>query len=283
MRYVIIYPPEPQVDLGPDVSGCMPLTVNFPSVTKYNYTDSYQWDFGYENQFSNEEQPSSMVYDSAGTYIVRLAVSGDGGSAYAYKLIHVFPEPQTGFEFDPDYAWLRSQTDEGDPIKFFNTTDEALSYTWDFGDGSGSTEYQPKHEYLQEGTFYVTLTAENGQGCTSSYTGGPIVIDGHGFLQFPDAITITAGNQANEYYDQDDNTDRRIFRPLNRGVEKYKLEIYNRWGELIFVSNEVGRGWNGFIENKAVKQDVYVWRVTATFSNGSPYTDAGDVTVLVKP
>lgn len=282
-HYVIIYPPEPVVDLGPDVSGCMPLTVEFPSYAKYNYTTGYEWDFGYEDLLSDERNPPPVIYDTAGTYIVRLSVQGDGGTSWDYKLIHVYPQPVIGFEFEPDYAWLSSQTEDGDPIKFFNTTDEADSYLWDFGDGNTSTEYQPQHEYTEEGTYYVTLNAENGQGCRSTFTAGPIIIDGHGILKYPNAITITAGNPASEYYDINDQTDRRIFRPINKGIDKYKLEIYNRWGELIFETNEVTKGWNGFIDGKPVKQDVYVWRVTATFTNGKPYTDAGDVTVLVKP
>jgi hypothetical protein len=52
-------------------------------------------------------------------------------------------------------------------------------------------------------------------------------------------------------------------------------------GERIFVSEDVNKGWNGFIKGAPVKQDVYIWRVTATFTNGRPFVEAGDVTVLV--
>lgn len=283
LHYVIIYPPEPLVDLGPDIAGCMPLTVEFSSWSKYINPESYEWDFGYNNFTSDVMNPEPVVYDSAGTYIVRLSVQGDGGTNWDYRLIHVYPQPVTEFDFTPDYAWLTSQTIKGDPIKFFNITDAANIYEWDFGDGNYSVEYQPIHEYTEEGTYYVTLTAENEHGCKSSFTNGPIIIDGQGILLFPNAITITPGNPADEYYNPDNRTDRRIFHPISKGVDRYKLEIYNRWGELIFTSHEVTRGWNGFIDGEPVKQDVYVWRVTATFTNGRPYSGAGDVTVLVKP
>jgi hypothetical protein len=62
----------------------------------------------------------------------------------------------------------------------------------------------------------------------------------------------------------------------------YKLEIYTRWGELIYTSDDIGKGWNGYIQDKPAKQDVYVWRVVARFTNGKPYVKAGDLTVLVK-
>jgi gliding motility-associated-like protein len=286
MHYVIIKPPLPQVDLGPDISGCMALSVDFPSTVKYIHADSYQWDFGYKNEVSTESEPSPLVYDTAGMYIVRLTVHGDGGTTFDYKTVRVFPKPIVNFDFDPKFAWLRSQTEPGTPIKFFNTTNDAASYLWDFGDDEESIEWQPHHEYMETGTYYITLTAWNAYGCEDTHIGEiPAVIEGHGRLVFPNAIVIEKDNPVDEYYDPNSATsksERRLFRPDNQGVEKYKLEIYNRWGELVFESDEVNKGWNGYINGEPAKQDVYVWRVTAVFTNGTPYVSAGDVTVLVR-
>jgi PKD repeat protein len=282
LHYVIINPPLPKVELGPDVSGCMPLTVEFPSTAKYQYPDSYQWDFGYEGQFSGDQVPAPLVYDTAGVYIVRLSVQGDGGTNWDYKKIVVHPKPVVDFSFTPDYAWLRSQNEDGTPIKFFNTTQMGSNYLWEFGDGETSSDFQPLHEYMAVGTYYITLIAESGEGCLDTLTHEtPVVIDGRGKLEFPNVITITPNDPADEYYNPGE-PDPRIFRPVSEGVDKYKLEIYNRWGELIFTSEEIDKGWNGFIKGSPVKQDVYVWRATATFTNGQPYVKAGDVTVLVR-
>ena len=282
MHYVVINPPKPRVELGPDVLGCMPLAVDFTATTKYNYPDSYQWDFGYEGQTSADDNPAPITYDTAGIYIVRLSVAGDGGSNWDYKKIIVYPKPVVSFSFTPEYAWLASQTEEGTPIKFFNTTQEGTAYLWEFGDGETSQEFQPQHEYLALGTFYITLIAESGEGCFDTLTHeNPVVIDGRGSIDFPNAITIVPDDPADEYYDPGE-PDPRIFRPVAEGIEKYRLEIYNRWGEVIYVSEDVNKGWNGFIKGSPAKQDVYVWRVTATFTNGRPYVKAGDVTLLVK-
>jgi PKD repeat protein len=282
MHYVIINPPKPLVDLGPDVSGCMPLTLDFPSVTKYNYSSSYQWDFGYDGQTSTDENPASLTYNTAGVYIIRLSVHGDGGSNWDYRKVTVYPKPLVSFSFTPDYAWIRSQSEDGTPIKFFNTTQEGNSYLWDFGDGETSHEFQPMHEYMSIGSFYITLIASSDEGCMDTLTDEkPLVIEGRGGIKFPNAITITPDDPAEEYYDPAE-PDPRIFRPVAEGIEKYRLEIYNRWGELIFVSEDVNKGWNGFIKGSPAKQDVYVWRVRATFTNGRPYVKAGDVTLLVK-
>lgn len=282
LHYIIINPPLPKVDLGPDVAGCMPLTVNFPSTTKYSYTDSYQWDFGYLGEVSVDNTPQPLVYDTAGTYIVRLSVSGDGGSNWDYKTVTVYPKPVANYSFAPDSAWVRSQTEAGTPIKFFNLSGSGSSYIWYFDDGQSSHEYQPQHEYDAIGRYFITLQVENTYGCLDTFISEmPVVIYARGILEYPNAITIYPGDPADEYYDPDE-ADPRIFRPYSSGVDKYKLEIYNRWGELIFESDDVNKGWNGFIKGSPVKQDVYVWRVRATFSNGKPVIKAGDVTVLVK-
>jgi len=282
-QYVIINPPVPQVELGGDISGCMPLTVDFSSIAKYNYNDSYQWDFGYNGATSAAEEPAPFTYDTAGVYIVRLSVDGDGGNNWDYKKITVHPKPLADFTFSPDYVWVRSQNEDGTPVKFFNTTQQGFTYLWEFGDGDISNEFQPQHEYMQTGEYYVTLIAGSVEGCYDTLTHElPVIVDGRGYLSFPNAITLFAGNPADEYYNPNE-PDPRIFRPVSEGVEEYRMEIYNRWGELIFVSEDVNRGWNGLVKGTPVKQDVYVWRVTARFSNGKPFVKAGDLTVLVKP
>ncbi len=281
LHYVIINPPRPQVDLGPDVAGCMPLSVEFPATAKYNYPDRYDWDFG-TGSTSAEPHPADLTYSQPGVYIIRLAVEGDGGSNWDYKKVTVYPKPTVSFSFTPDYAWLRSQTEEGTPIKFFNTTQDGQNYIWEFGDGELSYDFQPLHEYMDVGTYYITLVAESDKGCYDTLTHEtPVVIDGRGLIKFPNIITIVPDDPADEIYDPG-VPDPRIFRPVAEGIDKYRLEIYNRWGELIYVSEDVNKGWNGFIKGEPVKQDVYVWRVTATFTNGRPYVKAGDVTVLVK-
>jgi len=71
-----------------------------------------------------------------------------------------------------------------------------------------------------------------------------------------------------------------IFHPVSKGVIQYELLIYNRWGELIFKSDDLGCGWNGYIDGTLAKQDVYVWKSQGKFSNGRAFEMAGDVTLI---
>ena len=47
---------------------------------------------------------------------------------------------------------------------------ETIYYNWDFGDGTTSSEFEPIHNYIHEGSYTVTLTAFNGCSCSSQYS-----------------------------------------------------------------------------------------------------------------
>lgn len=66
--------------------------------------------------------------------------------------------PTAGFTIDP------SEITEYDEVSFENTSTDADTYAWDFGDGSTSTETSPTHIYKSAGNFTVTLVATNADG-----------------------------------------------------------------------------------------------------------------------
>ena len=101
----------------------------------------------------------------------------------------------------------------------------------------------------------------------------------------PDYFYVNPDNITSGTYEKNVPMDGLFF-PRSMGVEKYKLEIYNRWGELIFSTDNINTGWNGCIDNNPehpVSQGVYVWKVKATFTNGQTKIYAGDVTLLINP
>jgi len=56
--------------------------------------------------------------------------------------------------------------------------------------------------------------------------------------------------------------------------------IFNRWGELIFESFAQELGWDGIINGKPAKEDVYIWKVEGKYTNGQTFVLTGDVTLL---
>ncbi|MEZ4739972.1 MAG: gliding motility-associated C-terminal domain-containing protein [Flavobacteriales bacterium] len=98
-------------------------------------------------------------------------------------------------------------------------------------------------------------------------------------IRFPNAFTPSNSGPTDGVYDPR-SFDNDYFYPLYQGVEEYKLEIFNRWGELLFVSEDVKVGWDGYYRGQPAKQDVYVWKAYAGFSDGEETVLKGDVTLL---
>ena len=110
----------------------------------------------------------------------------------------------------------------------------------------------------------------------------PIHVLGEGLLRFPTAFFADPDHAYGEdFTGNPSDPSVYVFRGYGDGVEEYHLEIYNRWGVLVFESDDINIGWNGYINGKPAKQDVYVWRAKGRFSNGETFVMSGDVTLFV--
>ena len=72
-----------------------------------------------------------------------------------------------------------------------------------------------------------------------------------------------------------------IFRPLIFGhVIQYKFQVYNRWGQLVFESNELKKGWDGAVRGVKQNTGVYVWLCKFQLENQEPRLEKGTVTLI---
>jgi len=62
--------------------------------------------------------------------------------------------------------------------------------------------------------------------------------------------------------------------------EQFRMQIYNRWGKLIFESASINEGWDGTYKNQAVPEGVYMFRITAQTSSGQPISRTGSITLI---
>ncbi|MFN4079601.1 MAG: PKD domain-containing protein [Saprospiraceae bacterium] len=136
-------------------SGCAPFTVQFVNESSENAT-SFQWSFpGGDPATSNAENPT-VTYNAAGVYSVTL-IAGNPAGADTLELVNyisVGAGPVAGFGFATN----------GFEASFTNSSNNAASFSWDFGDGSGSTQQNPTHTYAQDGVYTVVLIATNACG-----------------------------------------------------------------------------------------------------------------------
>jgi gliding motility-associated-like protein len=169
------------------------------------------------------------------------------------------------------------------PVRFFNLSSGADYYLWEFGDGDTSKIKEPYHKYKESGVFDITLWAYSNNGCLDSYILSPgVTVEPAGELRFS---TVFTPNKTGEIERTDLPTggsdyDQFFFPPIREKVMNYKLQIFNRWGVLIFQTRDINIPWNGYYRGKLCPQGVYVWYVEGKFANGAPFKKVGDVTVL---
>ncbi len=171
----------------------------------------------------------------------------------------------------------------------FNYSEYGERYYWDFGDGTfvDNTLEFPQHLYSEPGIYDIKLSVWTEHNCWDTLTmQSAVIVQEEGAIEFPNAFTPNLSGSNNGAYpcgekyivDKDNLND--VFYPKQSGVVSYTLEIYNRWGEKIFISEDLCKGWDGYVDGVLAPQDVYVWKVSVIYRNGKPDKKYGSVTLL---
>jgi len=267
-------PPVIDFDYAPR-AGCAPLTVKFTNLSRYADETTYVWEFG-DGQSTSKAIDPSYTYFESGTYSVSLSATNSTGQTTKVTkeaIIDVYPLPSAQFETKP-----KEVTMPGGILYTSNRSIQAISYLWDFGDESTSTEVQPQHSYTAEGTYTITLIAYNQYGCTDTLqvNNGVKAVKG-GQVLIPNAFSPNISGSTGSTPGAGKND---VFMPLMRGVEEFELLIFNRWGVLLFQTRDQQFGWDGYYNGKLCQQDVYVYKLTASFSDGEKIVRIGDVNLI---
>ncbi len=201
-------------------------------------------------------QSASFTFSNTGDYTVMHTVSDSNRCAdsIAYK-ITVVPSPITAFSIEEEYENIQGQ------IKLENGTLGGNEYLWDFGNGETSNVASPVITFNQDGEYRIQLYASNEYGCVdSTEIVYEMLFKG---LWVPNALAIGP------------NPAVKIWKPVGVNLSFYKAEIYDRWGNLIWFSKKLTdkgapmESWDGTLKDKPCPEGIYVWRITAIFSDGT--------------
>ncbi|MBS1651498.1 MAG: gliding motility-associated C-terminal domain-containing protein [Bacteroidetes bacterium] len=252
-------------------TGCFPLTVTYIAQSDSAATFVYDID-PLTMSYNQNSNPLTISFPHPGRYSMNIVATNKWGctSALTESLAaQVWPIPEAQFMAVPQSVSLLNPT-----ISFTNQSTGASTYYWDFGDYSNpntntSNSINPSHIYQDAGSYYVNLVAINQYGCKDTATNVVQVTPDMG-LYIPNAFT------------PDDNNINDVFLPKGYGIDqnRYTMEIYDRWGELIFTSNNFVKGWDGTTKGQPVKDDVYVYKISVYDLQGKKHDYVGHVTLL---
>lgn len=158
----------------------------------------------------------------------------------------------------PEVSFTASQTnfsnlDEAE-VEFFNHSTGAVSYIWNFGDGSANSDlFEPTHIFPNEETagYVVELIGISEFGCMDTF---------NMIISIKEELVVYIPNT----FTPDDNEFNQTFQPVfTSGFDPFNFHmyIYNRWGELLFESFDAAVGWDGTYQGELVQAGTYVWTI----------------------
>jgi len=260
-NFNVFYNQVPNALLNFDESICLRDTSFLYSTSLF--ADSLIWDLG--NGVRLNGDTIAVVFDSVGQYDITLFAynlsSGCSDTSQGNNILEILPSPIADFELNQ----IQSYEPLSGSIEFINNSIDADTYFWNFSDLETSIEAFPTYYYSYDydGTYYYTLYAFSSNQCVDSLT-KELYIEYKKALYVPNALYPSAANY-----------EVSRFIPKGTGMKKYKVEIFDLFGNVIWESTALDdegqptESWNGQFNGVDVEPDVYVWKIEAQFKDDS--------------
>lgn len=251
--------PEPFVDftLSND-NVCVGESIVFDDTLGSN-TTSFVWNFGDGVTTQNIHLPHHS-YEAGGQYLVNLLgyFAGCGNDTTSItKVVNVNNYPSVNL--GPDTSLCPGLSGS---VMLLDLTNSGAIYTWSTGATSNSISV------TEPGIYWVAATTA-GSNCT---TYDSIWVKRDCFINIPNSFSPN-GDGINDFF-----LPREI---LSAGLSKFKMSIYNRWGENLYSTEAIdGRGWDGKYNGKPQPLGSYIYVIDALFENNTRKTFKGNMTLI---
>lgn len=243
-----LMPPLVATDIPP-VGGCSPLEVELPTVELEEGVMAF-WSLD-GDQFV---MGSTVLIETPGVYDLTLEVTGENGCVSLFttdEAFDIYPSPTAWFEPEPAVVSVI------DPqIHFINDSQAVTEWMWDFGGQGSSDDLSPRFTFpeVADQGYRVCLEVINAFGCRDELC-REVFVKGEMALYVPNAFTPD-GDGVNE-----------VFKPFISGFVpgSYELQIFNRWGERVFVTSDPDDFWIGNVTggNHYAQNEAYTWVIKA--------------------
>ncbi|MCE2743326.1 MAG: gliding motility-associated C-terminal domain-containing protein [Fluviicola sp.] len=264
--------PLPTINLPPFVYGCIGGSVLLDSHSEPG--SDCVWNFS-NGQSYNQCGPFQAYFPNVECYDVELTVTNSQGcisSVSADDFVCIKPNPIADFYSD-DYSLTNIQS----TANFWNTSSGAVSYLWDFGDGTqNETDFNVDHTFQSNDNFNITdypitLNVTSEYGCKDS------IIK---YISINPELIFFVPNSFTPDGDKYNNTFKPIF-SSGYSFENYSFLIFNRWGELIYEGSDINDSWDGTYLGRKCQDGVYVWKIEVKESMSAvKHLQTGHVSLL---
>jgi len=250
-------------------TGCVPDSAGFANNSIAG--QQYYWNFGDPASGAADTSTAASpvhLYANTGTYTVTLIAVDSTTCNIADTTtftVTMMGKPAAGFTYSPE-----PPQPPNTPTIFTDASSPAVKYQWFFGDGVSETKTTPDtviHQYNRTDTFRACLVVTNASGCmdTACHT-VPAVINP--LLDVPNAFTPGRFGQ------------NAVVKVIGFGIAHMVWRIYNRWGQVVFQSDDPYIGWDGTYRGVVQPMDVYAYTLEVDYSDGTHASKKGDITLI---
>ncbi len=258
-NFIVVEAPTPEIAFLQN-SVCLPTQVEILNTT----TGAASFDLEIPGFVipTNFNSPYILNIEYPGYYEAEFTVTSPEGCSVEVDIDPAFEawnSPVADFTTNSTYINILEPI-----VNFTNLTNGGTDFIWSFGDGDGSSEVNPSHEYYEADDYQVQLYATNQYGCSDVSTQ---TISVNNLLQIFVPNSFTPNN--------DGNND--AWWPVISGKEiiaQYELWIYNRWGNLVFFSTTPEEPWigenaiSGGGEYYATGTEEFTWKIEIKMVDG---------------
>jgi gliding motility-associated-like protein len=162
-------------------------------------------------------------------------------------ILKIYPYPIANFDVNDTILSMFTPR-----LTLLNKSENSTKYNWSFSDGTISNLTNPIHTFpLESNDYFVTLYASQRGFCEDSKTIHIII---------PTDLTVYVPNT---FTPNDDQQNEEFLPIISNAIDptSYTLTIFNRWGEIIFISHDKSIGWKGTFGGMFCLDGVYTWKV----------------------
>ena len=219
---------------------------------------NWSWHFGdtINPVDTSKQQNPFYLYSKPGQYSVLQKVT-DGFSCFdtVKRTIVVLQSPISAFTLEDNVDGKQGN------IRLYNESKYASFYEWDLGEGNNVNEENPRHQYKDDVDHTIRLVSYSDNDCSdTTYFVYKFLFDN---LYVPNAFSPDDKTNPLEY---------TVFLPKGENLIEYHLMVFDKWGHLLFANSDLENGspktpWDGTYNGQPMPQDIYMWKINATFSN----------------
>ena len=226
--------------------------------------ESYHWrlDLGDSQPFESDSKDLSLLIEEDGLYYGEMIINAAQLCPDTVAVeIDIFPLPKAAFSFTP------ARPTKLDEVQMVNQTTAADFYEWDFGDWGQQDGFEPNIKFGQVGEYEINLFVENAFGCSDSTK------------QLIEILPVFDIYVPNAFSPNDDFVNDTFRSYPACPLESFNLKVFNRWGILVFETDDVEESWDGYFNGELMNNGVCSW-VISYFFEGKPRVMKGDVNIV---